>query len=299
VYSQARTELKTLRDTLRFAVSRFGEANLVFGHGTDNAFDEAAYLVLHALHLPLDHLDPFLDAQLTRHEMGRVLDLVERRVVERCPAAYLTNEAWLGDLRFYVDRRVIVPRSFIAELIRERLVPWLPENATVSRVLDLCTGSGCLAVMLAFFFPEAQVVATDLSPGALEVAARNVRDHGLAGRIELREADVFSTLGGQRFDLIVSNPPYVTDAAMAALPDEYRCEPETALAGGADGMNVVRRIVSEAAACLTDDGLLAVEVGQNRDCVEAAFPHLPLVWPATSGGEDRVFVIARADLPGA
>lgn len=298
MYLQARTELKTLRDALRFAVSRFNEAALTFGHGTDSAFDEAAYLVLHALHLPLDRLDPFLDARLTRSEIGRVLDLVERRVVERCPAAYLTHEAWLGDFRFYVDQRVIVPRSFIAELIRERLAPWLPEDATVSRALDLCTGSGCLAIMLASCFPAARVVAADVSPAALAVAGRNIRDYDLAERIELVRSDAFSALHGERFDLIVSNPPYVTDAAMARLPGEYRREPEVALAGGADGMNVVRRIVNEAAVHLTEGGLLVVEVGPNRGCVEAVFPHLPLVWPATSGAEDRVFVVARADLPG-
>jgi ribosomal protein L3 glutamine methyltransferase len=299
VYLQARTELRTLRDALRFAVSRFTEAALAFGHGTDNAFDEAAYLILHAVHLPLDRLEPFLDARLTRGEMGRVLDLVERRVVERCPAAYLTREAWLGDFRFYVDERVIVPRSFIADLIRERLAPWLPEGARVSRALDLCTGSGCLAVMLASFFPEAQVVAADISPAALEVATRNVSDYGLTGRIEMLRSDGLDALGGQRFDLIVSNPPYVTDAAMAALPDEYRREPEVALAGGVDGMDMVRRIVNEAAAHLTERGLLVVEVGQNRAGVETAFPHLSPVWPATSGGEDRVFLVSRADLLGA
>jgi ribosomal protein L3 glutamine methyltransferase len=299
MYLEARTELRTVRDALRFAVSRFNEARLSFGHGTDNAFDEAAYLVLHGLHLPLDQLEAFLDARLTRSEMGCLLDLVERRVVERCPVAYLTREAWLGDFRFYVDERVIVPRSFVAELLRERLTPWLPETATVSRALDLCTGSGCLAIMLASFFPETTVVATDVSTVALEVAARNVRDYGLSARVELVESDVFSNIGGQRFDLIVANPPYVTDAMMAALPDEYRREPRKALEGGVDGMDVVRRIVSEAAAHLTDEGLLVVEVGPNRAFAEAAFPRLPLIWPATSGGEDRVFLVARSELAGA
>ncbi len=299
MFLQARTELHTLRDVLRFAVSRFTEAKLTFGHGTDNAFDEAAYLILHTLHLPLDRLDPFLDARLTRSELGRVLDLVERRVVERCPAAYLTHEAWLGEFCFYVDERVIVPRSFIAELVRERLAPWLPAAATVSSALDLCTGSGCLAVLLASCFAEASVVATDVSTAALAVAARNVADHALDDRVELVVSDVFSALTERRFDLIVSNPPYVTDAAMSALPWEYRREPALALAGGVDGMDVVRRIVNEAAVHLTDEGLLVVEVGQNRDCVEAAFPQLPLAWPETSGGEDRVFVVGRADLPGA
>lgn len=299
MYLQARTELSTLRDVLRFAVSRFTEAKLAFGHGTDNAFDEAAYLVLHALHLPLDRLDPFLDARLTRSELGCVLDLVERRVVERCPAAYLTNEAWLGEFRFYVDNRVIVPRSPLAELVRERFAPWLPAAATVSSALDLGTGSGCLAVLLASCFPDASVVATDVSKAALAVAARNVTDHAVGSRVELVESDAFSALAGRRFDLIIANPPYVTDAAMCALPPEYRHEPVLALAGGADGMDVVRRIVNDAAAHLSDEGLLVVEVGQNRECVEAAFPRLSLLWPATSGGEGRVFVASRADLPGA
>ena len=298
MYLQARTELRTLRDVLRFAVSRFNEAALAFGHGTDNAFDEAAYLILHALHLPLDRLDPFLDAQLTRSELGRVLDLVERRVVERRPAAYLTREAWLGEMRFYVDDRVIVPRSFIADLIRNRLAPWLADDTQVSRALDLCTGCGCLAVMLALEFPEAQVDAADASEGALAVAQRNVHEYGLEHRMEIVHSDAFSALHGRQYDLIVANPPYVTDVAMAALPLEYRHEPEIALAGGADGMNVVRRIVNEAAEHLTEHGLLVVEVGHNRASVEAAFPDLALTWPATSGGEGRVFLASRAELPG-
>lgn len=298
MYLQARTELRTLRDVLRFAVSRFNEAALAFGQGTDNAFDEAAYLILHALHLPLDRLDPFLDAQLTRSELGRVLDLVERRVVERRPAAYLTREAWLGEMRFYVDDRVIVPRSFIADLIRNRLAPWLADDTQVSRALDLCTGCGCLAVMLALEFPEAQVDAADASEGALAVAQRNVHEYGLEHRMEIVHSDTFSALHGRQYDLIVANPPYVTDAAMAAFPLEYRHEPEIALAGGADGMNVVRRIVNEAAEHLTEHGLLVVEVGHNRAPVEAAFPDLSLTWPATSGGEGRVFLASRAELPG-
>jgi ribosomal protein L3 glutamine methyltransferase len=297
VYLQARTQLRTLRDALRFAVSCFSEAKLAFGHGTDNAFDEAAYLILHALHLPLDRLDPFLDARLTRSEMGRVLDLIERRVVERIPSAYLTREAWLGDFRFYVDERVIVPRSFIADLVRDRLSPWIPDEEPVTRALDLCTGSGCLAIMMASRFPEAEVVAADVSEAALAVAKRNVCDYGLEERIDLLRSDVFSALGAQRFDLIVANPPYVTDAAMDTLPDEYRREPALALVGGVDGMDVVRRIVNEAAGHLSERGLLVVEVGGNRSLMEAAFPHLDLVWPATSGGEDRVFLVPRADLP--
>jgi len=297
VYLQARSRLQTLRDVLRFAVSRFCEAQLAFGHGTDNAFDEAAFLVLRALHLPLDRLDSFLDARLTRDEMGRVLDLIERRIVERIPTAYLMREAWLGEFRFYVDERVIIPRSFIADLLRDRVSPWLPEDEPVTRALDLCTGSGCLAILLACFFPEAKVVATDLAESALAVAARNVSDYGLGERIHLLRSDVFSVLGDERFDLIVSNPPYVTEAAMALLPAEYRHEPELSLAGGADGMDVVRRIVNGAASQLTERGLLVVEVGGNRALVEAAFPQLALAWPATSGVEDRVFLARQADLP--
>ena len=297
MYLHARTELRTIRDVLRFAVSRFNEAKLAFGHGTDNAFDEAAFLILHALHLPLDCLDPFLDARLTRAELGRVLDLIERRIVERTPAAYLTGETWLGELRFHVDARVIVPRSFIAQLIRSRFSPWLSDDVSIPRALDLCTGCGCLAVILALEFPEAQVDAADVSDGALTVARRNVHEYGLENRIELVQSDVFAALRGRRYDLIVANPPYVTDAAMAALPAEYRREPDVALAGGADGMDVVRRIVREAAEHLTEHGMLAVEVGHNRALAEAAFPELMLTWAETDGGEDRVFLVARADLP--
>lgn len=298
MYVEARRQLRTLRDALRFAVSRFNEAKLAFGHGTENAFDEAAYLILHALHLPPDRLEPFLDATLTTSELGRVLDLVERRVAERIPAAYLTNEAWLGDLRFYVDERVIVPRSCIAELIREGLAPWLRDDASIALALDLCTGSGCLAILLALQFPQARVDAVDLSETALAVAERNARDYGLEGRVDVIRSDAFSALGDRRYDLIVSNPPYVTDAAMAALPVEYRREPAIALAGGPDGMDVVRRIVNEAAGHLTEQGLLVVEVGGNRAFVEAAFPDLALTWPETSGGADRVFLASRAELPG-
>jgi ribosomal protein L3 glutamine methyltransferase len=298
VYVQARRQLRTLRDALRFAVSRFNEAQLAFGHGTDNAFDEAAYLILHALHLPPDRLEPFLDATLTTSELGCILDLIERRVVERTPAPYLTHEAWLGDFRFYVDERVIVPRSFIAELIREQLSPWLPDDASVAHALDVGTGSGCLAILIAAHFPRARVDAVDLSAGALAVAARNVRDYLLEDRIQVLRSDGFADLGERRYDLIVSNPPYVTDAAMAALPPEYRREPPLALAAGPDGMDVVRRIVNEAARHLNDGGLLVVEVGDNRGFVEAAFPNLALTWPDTAGGADRVFVASRADLPG-
>ncbi|MCL5061153.1 MAG: 50S ribosomal protein L3 N(5)-glutamine methyltransferase [Candidatus Thermoplasmatota archaeon] len=218
--------LITVRDWLRFAVSRFNEAGLFFGHGSDNAFDEAAYLILHALHLPLDRLEPFLDASLTHGESEEVQAVIERRVRERLPAAYLTHEAWLGEHRFYVDERVIVPRSFIAELLHEQLAPWVENPDEVTRALDLCTGSGCLAILAALAFPNAEVDAVDLSAEALEVAAKNVADYGLQNRIELIESDLFAALDGRSYDLILSNPPYVNAASIAALPPEYQAEPE-------------------------------------------------------------------------
>lgn len=296
MYAQARSELQTLRDMLRFAVSRFNEAGLHFGHGTDNAFDEASYLILHTLHLPVDRLDPFLDARLTASEISRILDLVERRIVERIPLPYLTREAWLGDFRFYVDERAIVPRSFVAELLHDRLAPWLADDHHVATALDLCTGSGCIAILVASYFPDARIDAADLSAPALEVARKNVEAYGLEDRIELLQSAVFSALSGRRYDLVLANPPYVTTEAMDALPPEYRKEPALALAGGADGLDIVRRIVEEAPSHLNERGLLVVEIGHNHAAVEAAFPGMPFIWPATSGGDDRVFLIARADL---
>lgn len=288
--------LVTIRDVLRHAVGRFREAGLFFGHGSGDAWDEAVYLVLHALHLPLDRLDPFLDARLTRAERSRLLALVARRVDERVPAAYLTGEAWLGDYRFVVDARVIVPRSFIAELLFERLSPWVDDADAVDAVLDLCTGSGCLAILAADAFPQALVDAVDLSADALDVARVNVDAYGLADRVSLVCSNLFDALGERRYDVILSNPPYVNDASMAVLPAEYRCEPRMALAGGEDGMDLVRRILAAAPDRLTANGLLVVEVGHERPHVEAAFPDLPLTWLTTSGGDDAVFAVQAADL---
>jgi ribosomal protein L3 glutamine methyltransferase len=289
--------LVTVRDWLRFAVSRFNEAQLFFGHGSDNAFDEAAYLILHTLHLPLDRLDPFLDASLTHGESEEVQTVIERRVRERLPAAYLTREAWLGEHRFYVDERVIVPRSFIAELLHEQLAPWVESPDEVTHVLDLCTGSGCLAILAAGAFPHAQVDAVDLSTDALEVAARNVADYGLQDRIELIESDLFKSLQGRTYDVIVSNPPYVNAESVAALPAEYRAEPALALASGEDGLDATRKILAQAKAHLNRGGLLVVEIGHNRDALEAAFPILPFVWLDTAGGDQFVFLLRREDLP--
>lgn len=286
----------TVRDFLRHAVSRFNEAGLWFGHGSANAWDEAVHLVLHRLHLPLDRLDPFLDARLSIAEKREVLDVISRRVDERMPAAYLTGEAWLGDYRFKVDPRVIVPRSFIAELLFDGLAPWIAAPGEVQRVLDLCTGSGCLAIIAADVFLNAQVDAVDLSQDALDVARVNVDSYGLGKRIALIASDLFEALDGRRYDLIVSNPPYVSDRAMAMLPDEYRREPRMALAGGTDGLDLVRRILEAAPRMLTKDGLLVVEVGHERPHVEAAFPRLPITWLSTSAGDDAVFAVRAADL---
>lgn len=287
----------TVRDVLRHGVGRFNEAKLFFGHGSVDAWNEAVYLVLHRLHLPLDRLEPFLDARLTDDERIDLLALIARRVDERIPAAYLTGEAWLGDYRFTVDPRVIVPRSFIAELLFERLAPWIAEPDAVSAVLDLCTGSGCLAIIAAEAFPEARVDAVDLSPDALDVARINVATYALEERVHLVESDLFDALPSRRYDLILSNPPYVNDTSMATLPDEYRREPRMALAGGSDGLDLVRRILDEAPKRLSKKGLLVIEVGHERDHVEAAFPDLPCTWLSTSGGDDAVFAVQAADLP--
>jgi len=297
-FAAARAELHTLRDWLRFAVSRFEEAGLHFGHGTHQAYDEAAYLLLHALHLPLDRLEPFLDARITRAEAEKVASLLDRRVIERIPAAYLTKEAWLGDLRFYVDERVIVPRSFIAELLREHLAPWVPDPGTVGSALDLCTGSGCLAIAAALAFPDASVDGIDISRDALAVAQVNLGAYGLNDRVRLVRSDLFAKVEGRRYDVIVSNPPYVDAPSMRTLPEEYRHEPRLALAGGEDGLDAVRTIIDTAPRYLELDGTLVLEVGHNRPGMELAFPRLPFVWLETAANSDSVCLIKREDLVG-
>ena len=296
VFDLARKELFTVRDLVRFAVTMFNDEKLFFGHGSANAFDEAAYLVLHTLKLPPDKLEPFYDSRLTSSERDAVLSVIERRVRERIPAAYLTNEAWLGEYRFYVDQRVIVPRSFIAELLREALSPWVADAEEIESVLDLCTGSGCLAILAALTFPHAVIDAVDLSADALDVARRNVGDYTLSDRIELIHSNLFDELDERRYDLIISNPPYVTAKSMAALPQEYLREPAMALTSGVDGLDHVRVILREAPNFLNDGGLLVVEVGFNREGMEAAFPHLPLTWAETSAGDGVVFLVTREEL---
>lgn len=284
----------TVGALVRYGARRFRQARLVFGHGTRNARDEAAYLALHALHLPPDAAGAF-DRRVSARDARRVLDWFEHRIRSGKPAPYLTREAWLGDFCFHVDERVLVPRSHIAELLRGDLAPWVPDRRRIKSILDLCTGSGCLAVLLAHSFPRARIDATDTSSAALAVARINVKKYRLGSRIRLIKSDVFSALGGKRYDLIVSNPPYVTTAAMRRLPREYRQEPGVALAGGRDGLDVVRRILLEAPAHLHPGGLLVVEVGSGRRRLERAFPRTQFTWAEMAAG-DSVFLVEREEL---
>lgn len=286
--------LTTVQDWLRYAVSRFTEAKLAFGHGSLDAYDEAAYLILATLHLPIDRLEPFLPCTLLPEERERLQTMIERRVNERIPAAYLTGEAFLHGYRFEVTPAVIVPRSFIAGMILDRFQPWHDSSQT-HRALDLCTGSGCLAILLAHALPDAEIDAVDLSPAALAVAARNVEQHGVA--VNLIESDLFAALGDKTYDLIVSNPPYVDAEAMESLPPEYRHEPTLALESGKDGLDATRIILQKAKRHLNPGGLLAVEIGHNRIALETAFPALEFTWPELDGGEDMVFLISREQLP--
>ncbi|MBK9625314.1 MAG: 50S ribosomal protein L3 N(5)-glutamine methyltransferase [Rhodocyclaceae bacterium] len=295
--NSALDELITLRDWLRWAITRFEEAGLFYGHGTDNAWDEAAWLILATLKLPRDRLEPFLDARLTHSERLVLLDRLQQRITRHVPVAYLTQEAWLGPLRFYVDERVIVPRSYFAELLEDGFAPWVEDPDTLTRALDLCTGSGCLAIVMAHVFPQAEIDAIDLSPDALAVAHRNIDDYDLSNRVHAIESDLFAAVKNRRYDLIISNPPYVTTEAMDALPPEYRHEPALALAAGSDGLDVVRRILASAGKHLTPSGVIAIEVGHNRDLVNAAFPELELTWLDTEHAQGKVFLLRREDLP--
>lgn len=290
---RSRAPSHTLRSLLDFATERFTAAGLAFGHGTDNARDEAAYLILHALGLPLDRLEPDLDTPLRKAQADAALAIIRRRVVTRMPAAYLTHEAWLGDLAFYVDRRVIVPRSYIAELLRERLRPWVRNPRRIGTLLDLCCGSACLAISAALAFPNCRIDAVDISRDALAVARRNVERYALQDRVDLIRSDLFERLGARRYDLIIANPPYVTAAQMRRLPAEYRHEPHAALAAGRDGLDLVRRILAGAPHHLARGGTLVMEVGHKRARVEHAFPRLPFTWLETSGGDDCVLLLGR------
>ena len=289
----------TVRELLARAVERFESAGLSYGHGTTNALDEAAWLVLHALRLPLTDLNRHLDEPLSNEQARAVRALVDKRIRTRKPAAYLTNEAWLGKHRFYVDERVIVPRSYIFELMEGGNLgpsPLRGARGDATRILDLCTGSGCLAILAALAFPQAKVDAADLSGDALAVAKRNVAEYKLGKRVQLVKSDLFAALKGRTYDLIISNPPYVKASSMRKLPDEYRKEPAMALASGTDGLDHTRAILAQAREHLNPGGKLVVEIGHNRRALERAYPKLPFEWPETSGGAGYVFGLSREEL---
>jgi ribosomal protein L3 glutamine methyltransferase len=301
-------ELLTLLDFVRYAASRFTEAGLVFAHGTTDPVAEAAFLVCEALHLHPDQFEAFATARVTSAEGRKILDLIARRVTTRKPTAYLVNKIYMRGLPFYVDERTIVPRSFIGELLEQHFGgqeneeydeedgSLIGDPASIRNVLDLCTGSGCLAILASRNFPNAAIDAVDISKDAIEVAARNVGDYGLQDRLKLYRGDLFKPLNGKRYDLIISNPPYVDAEGMADLPRECRAEPKLAFDGGADGLDIVRRILDEAEAHLTPRGGLLCEIGRCRPQLEAAYPQLPLLWLNTEDSEGEVFWIAAADL---
>jgi ribosomal protein L3 glutamine methyltransferase len=292
---EAQEQMVTVRDFIRFAVTHFNQANLVYGHGTDNGWDEAVNLVLSALHLPPDIDNNVLDARLTLSEKSMLADKIKRRVEERIPVPYLVNESWFAGLNFYVDERVIIPRSPIAELLEDELSPWV-EVGNVENILDLCTGSGCIAVSAAITFPDAMVDAVDVSQDALEVAKINVKRFGLEETVNLIHSDVFDALQGKRYDIIISNPPYVGKVEYEALPVEYSHEPQQALLCGADGLAVVRRILAQAEQHLTPTGILIVEVGYSQELLEAEYPDVPFTWLQFERGGEGVFLLTAEEL---
>ena len=284
--------LRTLRDLIRWACTRLTEAGAQFGHGTDNAHDEATWLALWCLRLPLDKPEPFLDATILPSERASFTALIERRSVERLPAAYLTGEAWLRGLRFKADPRALIPRSLLVEALEDGLAAWLPDQPPAT-VLDLCTGGGSIAIAAALRFEQARVDATDLSADALALAAQNQQLYQLETRLSLFQGDLYASLGGRRYDLILSNPPYVNARSMAELPAEFRHEPQGALDGGADGMNLVGRILRGAPAHLNEGGMLIVEIGHEADHFEAAFPELEFGYVPVSAGERLIVALSR------
>lgn len=287
-----KSSLVTLGDFFHFAVARFRAARLAYGHGTTNAVDEAAFMVLEALRLPISRIDPWLDLVPTAPEKARLLTLIEARIALRMPAPYLLEAAYMQGVRFHIDRRALIPRSFIGDLLAGGALP----TAKPRRILDLCCGSGCLAILAALAFPRAKIDAVDLSAGALALARRNVATHRLGDRITLHRGDLFKPLQGQRYDLIISNPPYVDAGGMARLPPEFRHEPRMALAAGDDGLDLVHRILAEAPKHLTKSGGLVCEIGRGRPPLEAAYPRLPFIWLDTELSEGEVFWLSRSDL---
>jgi ribosomal protein L3 glutamine methyltransferase len=295
-YPRLTEELFTIRDWLRFTVSRFEEAKVFYGHGTDNAYDEAAWLILSALHLPHDTLENFLDAVITESERKHLAHLIERRITDRTPTAYLVREAWLKGFKFYVDERVIVPRSFIAELLEEQLAPWIEYPELVHSAADICTGSGCLGVLLANAFPDASIDVVDISSDAIAVSNINIAEYGLQQQVHAIQSDMFSALAGKTYDLIISNPPYVDAPSMAALPQEYRNEPQLALGSGTGGLDHTHTLLRDAPRHLNDGGLLVVEIGHNRDALLEAYPDLPFTWLEVAAGNEFVFMLTKEQL---
>jgi ribosomal protein L3 glutamine methyltransferase len=296
-YPHVTEELFTIRDWLRFTVSRFEESSIFFGHGTDNAYDEAVWLILSALHLPLDTLDNFIDARITDSERKHLAHLIERRISEHIPTAYLLGEAWLKGFKFYVDERVIVPRSFIAELLENGLHPWVEYPEMIESAADICTGSGCLGILLAHAFPDADIDVVDISPDAIAVANINIANYALQDRVTAIESDMFSALTGKRYDLIISNPPYVDAPSMAQLPHEYRNEPQIALGSGEAGLDHTHTLLRHAGEHLNEGGLLIVEIGHNRDALLEAYPDLPFTWLEVDSGDQFVFLLYQEQLP--
>jgi ribosomal protein L3 glutamine methyltransferase len=295
--NEAASHFRTLRDFIRFAVTQMTQAKVSFGQGTDNAFDEAAYLTLHTLNLPIDQLDPFLDAVLLPVERLMVLNVLAKRVNERLPAAYITGEAWLQGYRFTVDKNVIIPRSPIAELLVSQLDTWVDEPHDIKHVLDVCTGSGCLAILAALVLPNAQVDATDISEEALSIAKANVNDYNLSARVHLHQGSLLEPLPTKHhYNMIICNPPYVNDASMQALPPEFMHEPSLALAGGVNGMRLVSDLLNQCAKKLTSDGILFLEIGHERAHFDAAFKHLSPTWIDTLGTQDQIMMLTAAQL---
>lgn len=295
-YTEAVQELRSLRDLLRWTMSQFERHQLQFGHGSDNAWDEAIYLLLYSLDLPLDRLEPFLDATTTQSERERFVQLVQRRCEERLPAAYITGEAWLQGLRFKVSPDCIIPRSPISELLSTQLAPWIEDSNRIESVLDVCTGSACLAILAALTFPNAHVDGVDISPAALAIAKQNIEDYGLEDRVCALHSDLYQAVAGKKYDLIISNPPYVNESSMQVLPPEYLHEPRLALAGGDDGMDLVRTIIAQAAEQLNDDGILVLEIGNEYDHFCAAFPQLEPVWLSTETADDQILLLYKEQL---
>lgn len=289
------TELKTIRDFMRFATSKFIEAGLYFGHGTDNAWDEASYLILSALHLP-HHIDPaVLEANLIQDEKSTLFQLIEKRVIKRIPTAYLIHESWFCGLPYFVDERVLIPRSPIAELIQNHFEPWI-NSSKVNNILDLCTGSGCIAVACAKAFPQAYVDAGDISEDALAVAKINMLRHGVEDQMTLYQSNLFESLPQKRYDIIVSNPPYVSEEEMAELPAEYRHEPTLGLASGIEGLDCVEKILAQAKQFLSPHGILVVEVGNSEYALAETHPDIPFTWIAFENGGGGVFMLTAEQL---